>query len=63
MNYYCKQCDNSSWSEPFEDGLCDDCWDEESAAKDRVGFNTAGQDCIYAHHHPENKPLDCAWHD
>jgi len=27
--YFCKTCDNNSWSEPFENDQCDKCWDKE----------------------------------
>lgn len=28
MSFYCKKCATQSMSEPFEDNLCDQCWDK-----------------------------------
>lgn len=35
MTYYCKgeNCEENSWSEEFEGGLCDSCWTKAQERK------------------------------
>lgn len=44
MTYYCKKCDNNSWSAPFDDNLCDTCWN----------FNQMGNFAIIFWHETNN---------
>jgi len=31
MSFYCKKCGHQSMNEPFENYLCDECWDKTLA--------------------------------